>query len=67
MTAKRYSRYCFAISLALVVVKVWIGRHVPATALMSDDYENLNRSIYVLQGNLTLAGYPFDKIAYGPL
>jgi hypothetical protein len=67
MLARRYGRYCFAIALALVVVKVWIGRHVPATAMMSDDYENLNRSIYVVQGDLSLAGYPFDRIAYGPL
>src|SRR5438552_4197905 len=34
---------------------------------MADDHEYLNRSIYVVRGDLRLTGYPFSRIEYGPL
>src|SRR2546428_216165 len=67
MSPGQYIGYCLALSLALVVVKLWVSSYVPASALMADDHEYLNRSIYVVRGDLKLAGYPFSPIAYGPL
>jgi len=55
------------VSLALIVVKLWVAHYVPASAAMADDHEYLNRSIYVVRGDLRLTGYPFSRIEYGPL
>lgn len=67
MSERAYRTYCVATAVALVALKLWIGRHVPATAMLADDYENLNRSIYVVHGDFRLNAYPFKSIAYGPL
>jgi len=67
MSRRQYVGYCLAVSLVVVVAKLWVGSYVPASALMADDHEYLNRSIYVVRGDLKLTGYPFSRIAYGPL
>jgi len=67
MGYRQYVGYCLAVSLALIFLKLSVGSYVPASALMADDHEYLNRSIYVVRGDLRLTGYPFSPIEYGPL
>jgi hypothetical protein len=67
MSPRRYRLYCLAVSVALVGLKLAVGNHVAASAMMSDDDENLNRALYFIRGDFALTGYPFSKIAYGPL
>ncbi len=67
MSSRRYTGYCLAVAMVLVGLKVVIGADVPVTSLFADDHEYLNRSPYVLRGDLRMVGYPFSGTAYGPL
>jgi hypothetical protein len=67
MSSRRYTGYCLAVAIALVAFKLVIGADVPCTSLFADDHEYLNRSPYVLRGDLRMRDYPFAGTAYGPL
>lgn len=67
MSTRQYVWYCLAVSILLVSCKLILGADVAATSLFADDHEYLNRSPYMLRGDLRLTGYPFSKTAYGPL
>jgi hypothetical protein len=67
MSSRRYAAYCIAVGVALVAGKLWLATAVPSSALFADDYEYLNRAIYLLHGDVQLTGYPFGRVPYGPL
>jgi|GEM_PF-2179047 len=60
-----YLIYCAAIAAALFALKLTIARDVPATAMFSDDYSYLNKSIYYVRGDWSMRGYIFQNIFAG--
>jgi len=67
MTSRQYTAYCFVVAATLVACKLWLATYVPSSALFADDYEYLNRSPYLIRGDVHLTGYPFGDVPYGPL
>ena len=37
---------CFLAASILAVVKIWLIRYTPSSALFADDYDSLNRAIF---------------------
>jgi len=64
-TQLNYAIYCGVIAVALFGIKLVIARDVPATAMFSDDYSYLNKSIYYIRGDWSMRGYIFQNIFAG--
>ena len=60
-----YLWYCGAIALCVLAVKLIIAVDVPASAMFSDDYSYLNKSIYYIRGDWSMRGYIFQNVFAG--
>jgi len=58
-SARWHVAYCLVVTLAVVALKLWIALDIQASAMVSDDYEYLNKSPYYLHGDLIMESYLF--------
>ena len=59
--------FTLLVVIATVTVKLWLAWDVRASAMFSDDYAYLNKSIFYIHGQWDMPGYIFQNVFAGIL